>query len=249
MILLDYREESPSSRRKRELADIIRRFGVAVEITDLQFGDAAIQGYGEGRSSITVGIEMKRLHDALSCIDSGRIAGHQRIGMVHSGLYNEAYFLIEGMWRPHDPKGYLMESRDGKVWYECKPSGRPVMYDKLRRYLFSVGRAGAQVIYTRDIVHTAFDLVQLYHYYQKKDHTSMLQKQQFSIPVLTKKPPLIRRWAMEIEDVGLQKLDAVQHLFKTPQGLANSGELEWLAIPGVGLKTAQSIVAEIEGKR
>lgn len=249
MILIDYREENSQSRRKREIADIIRRLGVAVEVTDLQFGDAAFSGYGEGRTSITVGVEMKRLHDAIGCIDSNRIAGHQRIGMVHSGLYSEAYFLIEGMWRPHDPRGYLMESRDGKVWFECKPTGRPVMYHKLRRYLFSLGRAGATVLYTRDIFQTAFDLVELYHYYQKKEHTSMLHKQQFAIPVLTRKPPLIRRWAMELEDVGVKKLDAVHNLFKTPQAMANGGVVEWLSIPGVGLKSAQSIVAEIEGKK
>lgn len=248
MILVDYREENKQSRRKRELADAIRRIGMAVEITDLQYGDVAFEGF-DGYSPITIGIELKRLHDILNCIDTGRFSGHQRIGLKHSGLYHECYLSVEGMWRPHDPNGYLMESKDGCHWFECRPAGRPVMYHKLRRYLFSVGRAGVAVLYARDLFQTAFDMVELYHYYQKKDHTSMLQKQQLNVPALTRKPPLIRRWAAEVEGVGLQKLDAVQSTFKTPVGLAMGGELEWLTIPGVGVKTARQIVAEIEGKR
>lgn len=250
MILIDYREENKLSRRKRELAEKIRQLGVAVDITDLQYGDVAFEGFGAGQSSITVGIEMKRLHDILNCVDTGRFSGHQRIGLKQGGLYQECWLLVEGMWRPHDPKGFLMESRDGAGWFPCQPpGGSVVMYHKLRRYLFSVQRSGVPVLFTRDIVQTAWDLVQLYHYYQKKVHTSMLQKQQQNVPSLLAKPPLLRRWAAEVEGVGLQKLDAVEALFKTPLGLAMGGELEWLCIPGVGVKTAQQIVAEIEGKR
>lgn len=246
MILIDYREERPGTRRKRDLADVIRRLGVTVDVADLPFGDVAFEGIGLGHASISVGVELKRLHDMLNCIDDSRFSGHQRVGMRQ--LYDESYLLLEGVWRAHDPKGLLMESRDGSQWFECRPASRPVMYAKLRRYLFSISRSGITVLYTRDLFQTAYDVVELYRYYQKREHTSMLEKHQLNVPALTRKPPLIRRWAAEIEGVGVQKLDAVEHQFKTPVRLATGEEMEWLCIPGVGAKTARDIMAEIEGR-
>ena len=245
MILVD-RREKPGKREKQEMVDLIRRFGVKAELEELPYGDYCFEGF-DTKGGITIGVERKRLHDMLTCIDDSRYAVHQRLGM--KGLYHENWLLIEGTWRPHDPKGILMESRDGCSWWECRPGGRPVLYSKLRRYLFSISRSGIEVMYTRDMTHSAYDLCELYHYYQKKDHTSLVTKQQMNIPAFQGKPSLVRRWAEELEGIGPKKAADAAKLFHTPQALANSEVMEWLAIPGVGVKTAEDVVRQIEGRK
>lgn len=247
MILVD-RREKPGKREKVELVDLIRRFGVKAETADLPFGDFAFEGY-DSKGLITIGVERKRIHDFLNCIDDNRLVSHQRIGMVQ--LYRENWLLLEGIWRFHDPKGLLMEGNEQGQWWECKPGGRPVLYAKLRRYLFSVSRTGSfvDVIYTKNMTQTAYDLCELWHYYQKKDHTSHIGKQKMNIPSLNARPSLVRRWAEELDGIGPKKADDAARLFQTPDRLANSETLEWLGIPGIGVKTAEDVVAQIQGRK
>jgi len=246
-ILVDYREK-PGKRERQDQVDLIRRIGVKAEKTDLTFGDFAFEGNGPN-GPIAIGIERKRLHDMLTCIDDARYSAHQLVGMRK--LYDVSCLLIEGIWRPHDPKGLLMESRDGSTYFECKPGGRPVLYSKLRRYLFSVQLSGVLVLYTRDLFQTCYDVCELYHYFQKKwkAHTSLLEKQKLNIPSLNGRPSLVRRWAEELDGVGLVHGEAAVRMFKTPIGLAMSGWEEWACIPRIGVETAKNIVAQIEGKK
>lgn len=242
MIYVDYREK-PGKRDKTELVDLLRRIGVRAEKTDLSYGDFAFEGFG----GVAIGVERKRLHDMIGCIEDSRYSAHQRLGMKK--LYTESWLLIEGAWRPHDPKGLLMEGNNAGQWWECRPAGRPTMYAKLRRYLFSVERAGVPIIYTRDVWHTAYDICELYHYYQKKHHTSMREIQKPLIPTLNRKPSVTRKWAEALDGVGLVHGEEAERLFRNPIALAQSSELEWMGIPGIGPKTAKSIIEQIEGKR
>lgn len=246
MILVDV------ARGSAELKPYVRALGLRCETTSLQYGDICFEGHGPD-GMMGIGIERKRLHDMLACIDDARYTGHQRIGMRH--LYRVSILLIEGLWRPHDQTGVLMEgfiNKDGKLaWAECRYRSSRVAYSKLRRYLFSVGLGGVHVCYTRDIEHTAYDIHEWYHYFQKDwwKHTSLLEMQKLHLPSLLHKPPLVRRWAADLEDVGIVKSEAAQRLFKKPITLATAEESDWLQIPGVGVKTAQSIVREIWGQR
>lgn len=247
MISVDYREDRPKRLEQDQLRGIITRIGVKAERASLQYGDVAFEGHGP-KGTVAVAVERKRLHDILNCIDDGRYNA-QRAGMA--SVYDINFLLVEGWWRPHDPTGIIMESHDGCKWWECRPAGQRVMYAKLRRYLFSVQLSGVHILYTRDIWQSAYDLCELYHYFQKRwrDHTSLLQMQRFALPTLNGKPTLVRRWANDLDGVGIIHSEAAERLFKTPIALANSSEMEWLSIPGIGPKTAQSICAEIEGKK
>lgn len=247
MISID-RREKPNKRDKTELASLIRRFGVRAEIIELPYGDFAFQGRDD-HGEIYVGIERKRLTDLSMSIDDSRLAGHQKVGMMQSGLYQESWLVVEGVWRPHDPGGYVMEGDNKGNWWEFKPGGSRVLYSKLSRYLMSIQRSGMMTVRTRDMVHTAWEVVDMYHYYQKKAHTSQREKHKLNIASLNGRPPLVRRWAEELDGVGLVKGEAAAALFKTPIALATSEEVEWLGIPGIGVPTAKSIVAQIEGKK
>lgn len=247
MILVD-RREKPNKRSNEELVGLIRRMGVQAQLDTLEYGDFAFEGL-DSKGPILIGVERKRLHDMLGCIEDSRLSVHQRLGMVQ--MYNEPWLLLEGVWRPHDPDMILMEGNNGGQWWPSKPGGRPVAYSKLRRYLFSVARTRSfvDILYTRDIVHTAQDICELFHYYQKRDHTSHVTKQKLNIPAFVDKPTLVRRWAEEIDGVGPKKAADAARLFKTPQALANSEAIEWLCIDGIGVKSAESIVNQIQGRK
>lgn len=247
MILLDSRG-GQNQDYINTLIGHVRKIGVSIETTQLQFGDVAFEGKGPD-GTIMVGIELKKLHDILNCIDDSRY-NMQRIGMKN--MYQVSALYVEGHWKPHDGNGLLMEGFNGGVSFGyCKHrTGRP-MYAKLRRYLYSVSLSGVLVCHTRDAFHTAYDICELFHYFQKKwqDHTSLLETQKLNIPQLARKPTLVRKWAADLSDVGVKlSMEAERH-FRKPITLATADESEWLKLPGVGVKTAQQIVREIWGVR
>lgn len=241
------------SAESRELESAIRARGIAVQREPLAFGDACFDGNGP-HGPIMIGIELKKLHDMLTCIDDARYSAHQRTGMAQ--MYKVSILNLQGYWRPHDGSDLLMEGRidrDGKlVWMYCRPAGKTVMYSKLRRYLFSVSLSGVHVTYTRDLTHTAQDIIEWYWYFQKqwKDHTALLEMQKLNIPSLSGKPSLVRRWAADLEGIGVMKSADAERAFKKPITLATADEVDWITrVPGIGVKTAQSIWREIHGVR
>jgi ERCC4-type nuclease len=239
-----------------ELQSWIREARPVCDSTHLVYGDAAFEGHGpEGLCGI--GVERKRLRDMLNCIDDARYTGHQRIGM--SKQYQFSFLIIEGVWRPDIVSGAALSPSHAEVPRlhlqrldaAVGQGMREQMYYKLRRYLFSVSLSGVHVLYTRDISHTAFDIVELYHYFQKpwREHKSMLQMHQRSLtlPTLNARPNLVRRWAFELDGVGNQYAHEAGRIFRTPRQLALSDEDDWLKIPGIGPKTAIDIVRQIGG--
>lgn len=244
MIVLSHEKSSA------ELKPLIDKLGVPCEVYPLPYGDAAFQGNGPD-GIIQVGIERKRLHDMLKCIDDSRYTGHQRVGM--SQRYKASFLILEGLWRPHSESGLLMEGffdKEGRLrWAYCRPGGQNVMCYKLSRYLMSVSLANVNITCTWDMAHTAYAVVDAYWYFQKRwsDHTSMRQMHSLVIPTLNTQPSLVRKWAFNIEGVGTDKSAHADNIFRTPVQLANASESDWLKISGMGVKTAQSIVRQING--
>jgi ERCC4-type nuclease len=250
MILVD-RKEKPNKRDKMELVSLIRSNRVPCEKDDLLYGDFAFEGFGP-QGKCMVGIERKTLHDVLQCIDTSRMAGHQFVGMRKMYPTVPPFLIVEGLWRPHDPDGHLMEGFErGReiAWTFCKPGGRGVMYSKLRRYLFSVQMSGVVVLYTRNMRHTAFDMCELYHWFQKPwdKHTAMLSTHQELLPSLAVKPNVTRKWARSLDSIGDAKSELAAKVFASPYALAVADESAWMRIPGIGAPTARRIVKSIRG--
>lgn len=232
-----------------ELIPHINNQHVPVMEQRLEWGDACFTGNGPD-GHILVGVERKRLHDMVACIETKRYGAKQRVGM--RDLYGLSVLIIEGDWRPHDSGGFLMEGFQGGIsWGYFNHRKQKIMYNMLRRYLFSVSLSGVMVIYTKSPFHTAFDICELFHYFQKPwaSHTSLLEMEQIQLPTLGSKPGLARMWAACIEGIGTKLSSAAERLFgRSPVRLANSDEMEWLKIPGVGVPTAKSIVSQIWGR-
>ena len=247
-----------------ELQSLIQRQGIRCDKVHLDSADACFEGMGpEGQ--VLIGVERKKVQEALDCIDTGRLGGFQLPKMRR--IYRFSFVIIEGVWKPDPRQGFLLREfvKDGKVFWGDQGFGGRVMYHKLRRYLFSLTMAGAHVILTRDIVHTAYDICELYHWFQKdwRKHTSMetlytghawdVQPKQSEelvmIPTIDRRPSLPRLWGAGIDGIGVKLSADVERVFKTGRQLANADEAEWMNVPGVGMKMAADIVGQITGKR
>lgn len=232
-----------------ELLPIIRGIGVQAEKADLKFGDFCFEGRGP-KGDILIGIERKTLSDIMHCIDDARYSAHQKVGMEQ--MYGKSFLLVEGVWAMGSPpfyQGVLITSRDGSSWGPFRYRSKKVMYSKLYRYLISVSLSGVATTYSRNMHHTACNVVEMYHYFQKRwqDHTSLLETQKLAIPQLSGHPSLCRMWAADIKDIGVKFSMDAERMFKTPVRLANSEERDWLQIQGVGPKTARQVIREIQG--
>lgn len=247
-----------------ELQSLIQRQGIRCEKAALDAADACFEGMGpEGQ--VLIGVERKKVQEALDCIDTGRLGGFQLPKMRR--MYRFRFVLIEGTWRPNVKTGFLermIVKPDGKVWWTDElGGGGKAMYHKLRRYLFSVTMAGAHVLYTQDILHTAFDITELYHWFQKPWHKHESMNQMYSgkawdtqvkqseelvmIPTIDRRPSLVRQWAADINGVGVKLSADAERVFKTPLALATADETEWMDVPGIGMKMAADIVRQIHG--
>lgn len=240
MLLVDSRAGS------KELLTPLRHKGLVCESTELPYADIMFEGYGSD-GPITIGIEHKKLHDIMSCVEDHRYSAHQLVGMKR--ICTESWLMIEGNWKPHDPNATLMEGfNNGTSWGQYRErgnGGRATMYNKLYRYLISVRRAGVYLDCTRDQAQSVQNIFELYQYYQKRQHTSMIEVQKVAIPTLVAKPSLTRRWASDLTDIGVKHSLEAERIFKTPIRLAMSSEEDWVRMRGVGVLTAQRIIREI----
>ncbi len=241
MVLVDYRKGSV------ELAPLIRKFGVPTEVMHLEFADFAFDGDGP-KGNMPIAIERKTLHDMLQCIDDGRYAAKQRPGMAKLYQGGILYLLLEGEWMVNNASGLLLEAHGGK-WHYCKPSGRTVMYSKLYRYLLSVENAGVRIIHARNMMDSAYNICEIFHYYQKKwsSHTAMKEIYKPPIPALGDEASLARKWAADIKGVGAEISEIVARRFKSPLAVANMDEEDWAAVPGVSVSMAKRIVKQVRG--
>lgn len=234
----------------RELQPIINRIGYAASIANLRYGDFAFEGNGPA-GPINIGVERKSLHDMLHCIDDAHYAGRQRGGM--RSLYQLSFLAIEGMFRPHDNEGYLMEGfRGGAAWGPCKYRQRAPLYSKLFNYLVSVAMSGVIITFSRDMYGTAYNVCMLYDYFQKPwdSHTSMSEVQLLPLAEVGGRPSLVLRWATQIDDIGVKLGKRAEELFPSAYDLGQSTAEDWVKIKGISARTAQRIEREIrEGRR
>lgn len=215
----------------------------------LQYADVAWEGNGPDGVPVHIGIERKALLDLLNSMVSGRLSGHQLIGLTNS--YNYVYVLVEGMWRPR-PKDGILERRSGKDWKEVAMGKRRFMYRDVANYLNTLAvRAGVTVWRTADIRESAAWLDSLYKWWNKPwdQHSSHTR---FNMTgdngaVLLRKPSLTVRMAKELAGVGWDRARAIAaHFGHSPVALVLATEEELMQVDGVGKVLAQRIRAELD---
>lgn len=229
--------------------------GVPTIVGKLEFGDFAFLGNGEGDEPVSIGVERKGIKDLLNSISTGRLAGHQLIGLVNN--YHYVYIVVEGLWR-FNPTDGMLEERNGPGWTPIQLGSRRFMAREVLGFLHTLMvKTGVMVFYSGSKRETVQVVCMLHGWWSNKswdDHTAHLglvkQHKSTEGAVELVKAPLLRRVAAELPGIGWQKSREVAKHFGSVMEMVLASEREWRRIPGIGKTLADRIVKEIinEGK-
>lgn len=124
-----------------ELAAPLRKLSLPVAVERMDAGDFAFEGEGRGGRVERVGIERKRLDDALTCIRTRRWADEQLPKM--RAAYDTVVLIVEGLWRDGDDGRLEVWRRGG--WGD--PASGARMAAELRTFVLTQQfKAGVHVV-------------------------------------------------------------------------------------------------------
>lgn len=216
-------------------------------ITTLPFADFAFTGYGppDTMPIASIGIERKTIRDLLNSIQSGRLSGHQLIGLTRH--YHYVYLLVEGIYRPTYPDGVVQLFNKGK-WRTVQHGSRRYTIREIQGYINTLAIcAGVHTVHTGTPQHTALWLDGAYRWWQKPytKHTAHLQAHTPPPPTAQLvKPNLVTRVAKEYQGVGWDKARALGQHFPTVMDFVMADETDLLAVAGIGKKLAAGITKD-----
>lgn len=242
MIRIDYRTGS------KELDPYIHS---KHEIATLDYGDIDFIGMGDDAPAY-VCIERKVIGDLISSMSSGRLSGHQLIGMLEH--YTHIYLLVEGIWRPNPQTGVLEKLR-GKKWTPVHHGSRKYMARDVYNYINTLAViCGVIPVFTDTIQQSGYWIDCLYGWWSKewKDHKSHLKfhRQEANVPkknrsVILRKPTSFERIVSGISNIGWSTAVELKKYFGSVMELSLASEEQLTKVPGIGPKTAQKIIKEL----
>ena len=224
--------------------DLLPLLGRDALLTTLEFADCMFVGGGEGDMPIFVGIEIKTIKDALSCIMNGRFAGHQLPGLVKE--YDVVYLLLEGLYKA-DGEG-MLQVPAGRGWRAVRLGHRSFMWRDFESWLTSMENMGnVRVRRARDRKETVGLIRCLHKWWTRKDwgeHKAHLVPNK-AHSVLGVKYSLKRRIAAQLEGVGETRSGEVARHFPDIGAMLAAGVEEWQEVKGIGKVTAEKVVKEL----
>ncbi len=238
MILVDYREGS------NELTKPLLTMGLPVDETILGYGDLAFMGRGEEGAPLYIGIEHKKVADLLNSMTTGRLQGHQMLGMLDPMTgYDRSWLIIEGSWDSDASGRTSMWKGRGK---RTPVKGAPLAMELEKRIICLETRGGFRVRLCPTRKDTLRFVYALYRFWTDKDldeHKSHLAlhapdlDRGLLIPISLK-----RELAARLPGVGYTRSQAVDKHFKSVRKMVNAPATEWVEIPGIGKTTAKNVV-------
>lgn len=236
---------------------------------DMPYGDVVIPFNGPNDSVFVIGIEVKKLADVLQCIQNGRFAGHQLIGLTEPTTFDEVILLIEGTWRM-GPETGLLETfgwdRGSKKlqWKSVSYGARGWMFREFNRWLLSMQLvAGIQVMRApnrAEVVQTLLDIHALgekewsQHKSVRVHNQTILDQLRFRYAPNGRRmmrfdePTLVEKVAAQLTGVGVERAGAVAKRFKSIREMVDADEKSWREIEGVGKKLSRTLREELNGK-
>ncbi len=241
MLLVDPRAGS------RELIEPLKKRGLPVQESHLEFGDLAWVGNGPD-GPLMVGVEFKSGGDLLRCIIDGRFADVQLPGLLSN--YNEATLLYEGYFTVLEDGGLGLNTH--QVTYGDKNGWQ---YRRLNHWLATVRHTGIFVDHTTTRAETLAWIHAEYTWWTSKEweeHKSIRAK--FTPPKVSKSafipacpPSRQQRVMMELcHGMGWEKAEAAARHFGSVKAAVNASAKEWEQVEGIGKVLAKRIVEEVE---
>ena len=225
---------------------LLPMFGGLATLAPLTAGDFAFFGKWTDGQAVRVCGERKKVPDLVACIGDGRYLNQVRAAKEAS--FDFLFLIVEGMMRPGSDG--LLEVYKGKGWRPLFPH---IEYKRVDNFLDQVAFImGVKVKRSMSVKETVAQVIDVYSMFQKApdEHTSM---QQFYTPPLPThlfiKPGLVRRMAKELAGIGWDRALAVDRAFHSVREMTEATEKDWLAVEGIGKKTANSAYEEIRRTR
>lgn len=181
--------------------------------------------------------------DFLKSMTSGRLSGHQLVGM--SQQFDYLYVVVEGIWRPDRDTG-ILETPRGGVWAAIAQGSRRFMARDIYSFINTLQIiCGVTVVVTSNVWETSKWLDSCHGWWGKKwaRHKSHLQFRETERAELVK-PNLTARIANQLTGIGGDKARKLGEKF-SPRELFEVTEEELLEIEGIGPILANSIVEEL----
>jgi len=217
-------------------------------LTILEYADFAFSGNGPD-GTVVIGIERKTIGDLVNSIMTGRLSGHQLIGLLDS--YDYIYVLVEGIWRSNPKNGILEQARRNK-WYPITIARNQWMGRDVKNYLNSISiMCGVFIWCTTNRSGSGQWISDTYHWWQKPwdQHKAHKQFHQVEPPrrAFLFKPSLLHRMIKEIPGVGWDKGKLVADEYHTMEDLLKAEVKDLMKIPGIGKKIAENIIGGLRG--
>ena len=219
MILIDSRVGS------KHLAPLIR----GSELTQLEYGDAAFSTV-DGR---LVGVEVKRVNDAVQCMYTGRLADHQIPGLRQH--YDVVYLIVEGVYRPCPESGVMQlwkEFPSSKAtvcgqWYDVTTGRKRLMFTAFEQWLCSMSQLGCVSVRNTSSAHGTAALVSaLYTWYQREDHKSFdTLHQAEGAGASLSRPSMLRRMLALLPHVGWERSAKLAQRVRGVKFVRKDGEI------------------------
>ena len=215
----------------------------------LDFGDVAFEGNGPD-GPLMVGIERKKVRDLIDSMRSGRLAGHQLIGLLHD--YQVNYLVVEGSCRPGPNTGVLeVPVRGGWEPLRLGTTGFP--YSELEGFLLGLeNRAGVKVRWTYNRAQTVSLIQTMWTWWGVPwdSHRSLNIVYNPAPPTVEfLKPTLERKVAVQLDGIGWEKSKQVAERFSSVAAMVGASEKEWMEIDGIGKTLAKRIVRALNGQK
>lgn len=212
------------------------------QIERLEFGDICF----EAANGQLIGIEVKKIEDAVGSLLSGRLADHQIPGML--SMYNVSYLIVEGYYRC-DPVSGLIQGWKGNSWRDIHSRRQSLTWESLDNWLTSIETlANIRVRRTVSEKETVRTIQSLYNWWGHGDHRSLKVFNTASEAAGMERPNLLRRVAKELPGIGWERSIAVANYFGTIWNMANASEGEWTSIEGIGDGIAGNVYRAINGE-
>jgi ERCC4-type nuclease len=234
-----------------QMAPILQKLGLEVELTQMAFGDVAFLGMAHGGDPVSIGIEMKSVDDCLACVTSGRYAGHQLPGLIAS--YDHIWLLIQGEWRM-GRNGELLQHREGRgggqYWAEAGGGLRRWMWRDFEGWINSVSILGGTRVHRVATWQEGAEWIKcLYNWFQRTEHKSTQvmygTKELFADQALLIKPTLARRVAAQLPGIGEKRSAEVARQFHTLAAMVDASPKDWLRVEGIGKGIATKVYQAI----
>ena len=246
----------------KDLYPLLRARGLPVSLVRIDFGDVTFLGMGPEQAPVSVGIEVKTIHDVLKCIADGRFAGHQLPGLVQA--YDQVWLLVEGTWRGNAKTG-LLEYRHSKgQWRECSVGTRRFMCTDLLTWLFTITiKGGARFARVSDWGEATAWLSSLYSWWTMKGweghkshlafhdgtrHGTPFKRDRAAMMVasladkaLLQRPTTVRMVSAQLPSVGWTKSAAIAKRYRTVEELVMAQPEDLQELDGIGPTIAKGI--------